>query len=611
MKKAFSYILLLFVSFPRAQDTFSGTLDTVYLRDIKKSFLPVDSVYIIDDSLYHTATSLNEILFLQAALPLREYGRGMVSGISVRGSSPAHVQVLWHGMPLNSPLSGQFDLNTVIPVFDKVELLKGGKAAFYGAGSMAGNIFLENTPEFRPRRHIKFSFTGGQTRLYQPSLTVHFSGKEYFFRFSYAYLHDENQYGIPGKDYPMHDARILTDNLNGDCAWKKKNLLFSMHFFRTFSDRYLPPVNTTKTDARLQMKSTNYALEAQFRSGRLQGQLTAGFQTGEYAYFIHRADHEPAGKGFSETFFFKTSFKQDISRHFSAFAEVEEKTVTGSTDNYPRKIQHNPVISAGGDYHRKAWTGKIMLRKNFNPQFCLNPVYTVMIRRNTGKRHAGLISFNTNQRLPAFNDLYWQPGGNPGLRPEKGSEWEVAHIFSGKFLYMKTTFFYKQTLDLIKWLPGPDGLWSPVNVDRVDARGLEWSWKIHTSFRRSTWQIRSEWVYQKVINRETGKQLIYTPAFNGFIHGEMHYGKFRAFYSFRYQDHYYIDPSHASIIYGHWLHSGGLGWRTACCEAEISIKNIFNRYYELMPGYPMPGREFRWKINIIINKNKHYEKTDF
>ena len=41
-------------------------------------------------------------------------------------------------------------------------------------------------------------------------------------------------------------------------------------------------------------------------------------------------------------------------------------------------------------------------------------------------------AYSTNYRLPTFNDLYWEPGGNPELKPEFSSSGEIGLDFQLK-----------------------------------------------------------------------------------------------------------------------------------------------------------------------------------
>src|SRR5882724_4602940 len=76
---------------------------TVYgLPDEK--FLHGSTISTVDSTLKARENSrhLGELLSLQLPIYFRNYGSGMISSISLRGTSPQHTAVLWNGVNINS-----------------------------------------------------------------------------------------------------------------------------------------------------------------------------------------------------------------------------------------------------------------------------------------------------------------------------------------------------------------------------------------------------------------------------------------------------------------------------------------------------------------------------
>jgi outer membrane cobalamin receptor len=81
---------------------------------------------------------------------------------------------------------------------------------------------------------------------------------------------------------------------------------------------------------------------------------------------------------------------------------------------------------------------------------------------------------------PSFNDLYWPADafaeGNPELEPETSWEAEAGLTLRAfDLLDATSTVFLARTDDLIIWLPGTGGIWSPENISRARRAGLETS----------------------------------------------------------------------------------------------------------------------------------------
>ena len=98
-----------------------------------------------------TSISLGESGSLQdiganSSLFFKNYGNGGLSTISLRGTSASHTNVLWNGIPVNSPTLGQSDYS-VFPSFliDNVTVLKGSTSSLFGSGSIGGTVVMDNS----------------------------------------------------------------------------------------------------------------------------------------------------------------------------------------------------------------------------------------------------------------------------------------------------------------------------------------------------------------------------------------------------------------------------------------------------------------------------------
>ncbi len=80
--------------------------------------------------------------------------------------------------------------------------------------------------------------------------------------------------------------------------------------------------------------------------------------------------------------------------------------------------------------------------------------------------------------VPTFNDLYWPSDpfarGNPDLEPQTSLGAEGGVRFTpGESLFLGAAGFLTRTEDLILWLPGDDGVWTPENNAESFSRGVE------------------------------------------------------------------------------------------------------------------------------------------
>lgn len=82
---------------------------------------------------------------------LRSFGYGGAIQLSLRGSRPAGVLVLLDGLPLNDPLTGAADLAALGSAsVGRAVLVRGASSARYGAGALGGALVLESASGAAP-----------------------------------------------------------------------------------------------------------------------------------------------------------------------------------------------------------------------------------------------------------------------------------------------------------------------------------------------------------------------------------------------------------------------------------------------------------------------------
>ncbi|RMG82995.1 MAG: TonB-dependent receptor, partial [Bacteroidetes bacterium] len=220
-------------------------------------------------------------------------------------------------------------------------------------------------------------------------------------------------------------------------------------------------------------------------------------------------------------------------------------------------------------------------------------------------------------RLPSLNDLYWTPGGNPELRPEAGWSEELGLTFrpfkkDGAPAF-STTFFNRLIKNQIIWLPGASGIWSPSNVGRVWSRGVENEVKgrVPAGGFFLDFSLRHDLVFSTNQTARFdqdatfGKQLIYVPKnrFSAYIELKMKW--LDIFLSQNYTSKVYTLADNSEALPGWARTDAGLGISFHKIPARLyfSVQNIWNKSYEVVRTYPMPGRHAALRFSIDFSKD--------
>ena len=276
------------------------------------------------------------------------------------------------------------------------------------------------------------------------------------------------------------------------------------------------------------------------------------------------------------------------------------------------------------------------------------------------------LSGSRNYRFPTLNDLYFLPGGNPNLRNEQGWTYDAGLSFAIGSKYVesqvgtrhavsennfitdkinsvssvgsvreknnsvgdKTPVFEYYTLtgsatwfdsyidDWIIWLPTTKGFFSPRNLKKVHACGIELQADLQLQFSKN-WRLslNGTFTWSPSINigepmtpadQSVGKQLPYVPEISANVVGRLSWRTWSFSYKWCHYSERFTMSSNDITLTGklpkYYMSNITLEKQISCSWAEWSLKgtinNLFNEEYLSVLGRPMPGINFQFFVGI-------------
>ncbi len=620
----FAVLLSAFVA--RAQrDSVVLKVVTVYGLPEEK-YLSGSRMVLLDSGLQAQQESrhLGELLAFQLPLYFRNYGNGMLSGISMRGTSPSHTAVLWNGININSFSLGQADFSILPAVaFDRVQVHVGGGSARFGSGAFGGSILLSSAHR-SSAPVVSVSQEAGSFGRCFTSLKTSIEAGRFYITSSFYRLQSENDFPIPGSDQRQSHAAFrqagFVQNLQYEWSSSRK---IKLDYWYHAADREIQPTvgNSGSTD---EQQDYNHRLIIayeqnarfgllKFSGGMVDDKIVFNGMQSEILRWIASASHQ-------------YSFKKQWN--FSLATEWNH--VIGRIPEYDGEpVEDRVDVSASVQKSFKKISGSVSIRKPFitavqTPALPYAGIDVVIFEKERTLLKVRM-NGSKNFRAPTMNDRYWQDAGRKDLNPETSYAAESGLEFlRGDKLKLHASGFYQDINEWIQWVPGQNGVFRPRNVKEVNIKGFETGIGAKFNAARFIFHGNAAYQFTRSVTRKTldpvqdvvGKQLIYTPVHTGSASFGSTFETWTSGIYAQYSGKRFTEAANSSVYaldpFVLFDFSVGKAWTfdRHVLDASATIKNIFDTSYMMFSGRAMPGRNYSLKIlyNLNPRKNEHSKK---
>ena len=637
------------------------------LREVGVQKTALDTLALRDN----VTMSMADVLSQSSTVFIKSYGRATLSTASFRGTAPSQTVVTWNGMRIDSPMLGMVDFST-IPSYlvDNALLYFGASSVALTGGGLGGAVALQSNvkpPAGFSMRYIQgissfrtfdeFLQLGYARGRWQATTRAALSTSANDFPYinyhkkDFTYDANGNITGLGGPPYPternrdggFRDLHIMQQIGYDSPALGQWNL--AAWYFG--SSRGLPMLSVSYRDTDLssdrQDENTLRATLGWDRSLR-RTHLSAGAgYTHTDLLYVYKGDQ---GGELREMI-----HSQSRVNTFSGYGNAEYTLspawlLTGGVTAYQHLVRSvdRAVVSADGqrqdtgyDQSRlelsalatarwKPIGGRWGLSAQLRGELCGRAASPPIIAGFAEYllSHRGNITLKTsatrNYRFPTLNDLYFQPGGNPNLKPEKGFSYDggVAAHLQKRWLDVsgEATGYDSYIDDWILWRGTSKGFWTPVNIARVHSYGAELKGRLTAKWGRQ-WQLDLDgnFTLSRAINLggavdandlSVGKQLVYIPKYSAAVSGRLGWRAWAFAYKFCHYGERYTDTGNDAgwnnTLPPYYMSDISLEKRFAPRWARITLKllvnNLFDEQYESVLRRPMAGRNYGFLVEI-------------
>ncbi len=597
-----------------------------------------------------------------AGITVRDYGgAGGMKTVSVHGAGARHTVVSYDGLALGDCQTGEIDLSRyTLDQLEGLSLDMGdGADIFQPARNMSGLALLRLHPygdqpsDSRP--HVRMQMAIGAWKLLSPSLNYRqrISEKVDVAAMG-AFTHAKNNY--PFRLYNINtytrERRVNSQMNDGNVAarlrWRptaRDTLSVSMAY--THNGRQLPGLvrlYTSEADEQLREQST--MLQARWHrwlsrkwqlsvSGRYQ-YLSTDYHNGipngtiSEAHYRQQEAYATAGLCYRPQRWLSLSYAADYIWN----------GLEGAMTGYRHPQRHTVLqqVAAKADWRRLLVTARMLATWSHEVRGAsfdgmetaddkarvsrLSPSFALSYRLLAESPLYVRASWKNIFRIPTFTERYQYHLGSEHLKPERVGQWSAGLMWhynnasdnnsrSAFSLTASADFFASRVTDKIVAIPYNMFVWRMVNLAQVDGRGIDATLQVTWSpAPQHTIGLSVNYSWQRIMNHTNvsspyyGYQIAYTPqhtycaslywknpwlsaAITNHVLGE------------RWASNEHMPSSHMDAFnetaVSLWR---TFRWQRMALTLRCSVVNIFNKQYEIVARYPMPGRS--WRAAVVM-----------
>ncbi len=585
--------------------------------------------------------NLADLLSKHTPIFVKTYGQGSLATVSFRGTGASHTAVEWNGININNPMLGQVDFSQLPVIFiDQIEILPGSSSLQNNSGALGGLINISSQPKFDKKTYgmIGSSFgsfntkqfyaqIGGGTKKWQNRIRIFQENSDN----NFEYFNNAN--GLWNYE-EQKNASYQKQGLLAETHYQTKKNLFSSSFWYHESDRNLPPIMSFQGMERIETQKdkdirVSFKWFTLFKKGN--SELNTGFSSGNLNYYL--AHQTPLGlfenqksSSKNKSFFLKYKleyqFLENLLLHWNSNVEQVDAHYFDDKKNQEFSPHRNTVGSSLTLFYslKKTISAYILVRNEIIDNI-LTPALPAIGLEFSNFIIKGLnlkTNLSSNYHQPSLNDLYWIPGGNPNLKPEKSNSADLELSFSNHknnlINYQLSTSLYASLVeDWILWQPSEYRYWTAQNMQEVFARGLETKAEIKSNFQKLNFVLLANYAHtitERVEEDENnkkklGNQLVYIPKNKANIFFSMLFYQYQLTYSYNYVGKRYTSANETDALhYIDWYNLHDLGvskkwnFHYFSPQIELKIKNVLNTDYQAILWRAMPKRSYSFTLKI-------------
>ncbi|MHB8843405.1 MAG: TonB-dependent receptor domain-containing protein [Nitrospirota bacterium] len=518
-------------------------------------------------------------------------GAGQTAAVFMRGGDSTHTQVMIDGVKIKSTTAGMFDFAGLTSEdIERIEIVKGPQSTLYGSEAMAGVINII-TKKGKGSLKTEVVFEAGSFGTRKPAASVSGGNDNMDYRISGSYLTTEGisaaadgsekdgyrnstVSGRIGVSPSEHFALELIGRYNRDRA--------DLDGFDFFTKRATDDLNYVQYGDHSMIAAKGKTYFGIWEQVLTVSTIRDAIRSRDPDTFYNNYDIVSGMDSIDWQNNIKFSDTYLLTVGLENRKEKGENTGNFSTDLHNRAVYLNArlkidegrlIVNAGlrDDDHDLS---------GFKSTYRTGILYTI---NDFSFKFKG--NYGTGFRAPSFNELFYPFYGDPSLKPEESTAWDLGFekgIAKDKIL-LSVTYFDQQYKNLIQTDPNT---FTAANIAQASIRGIETS----ISFKAAdSVTVKVGQTHLDTEDKETGKPLSRRPKDKFTLAAGYTSTKMSLLISYAFVGQRYDSSVGRNLSSYNLVGLSGNYSLSKWLAVFARIDNVFNTNYEEAGSYGTPG----------------------
>ncbi|MBQ2413778.1 MAG: TonB-dependent receptor [Rikenellaceae bacterium] len=596
-----------------------------------------------------------------SGIQIKDYGGiGGLKTVNIRSMGTQHVGVFYDGVQLGNAQNGQIDLGRFsMDNMEAISVYNGQKSNIFQSAkdfASAGALYMTTrrpTFDSTKRNNLRLSFKTGSFGTANPAaLWEHRFNENLDAQLSAEYLYTTGRYKFSYRKLNGYDTTEVRRNgdvnavrAEGGLFGRIKNGGWRAKIYFYNSERGYPGASVREEPGKFRHEDRQWDRNI-FAQGSLRrhfGKRYSLMVNAKYAYdFLHYLSdpREDVSTMYVDNHYHQQEAYLSLANEVrikdwwraSLSADAQFNTLTADLIDfaYPTRLTMLGSAATAIDFERfKMQASLLYTFIHDHTRYAgaaagdrdeWTPTVIVQYKPLRNEEWSLRAFYKRIFRMPTLNDLYYTFIGNKYLKPEYTTQYNVGAVYGRNFhrgivrrVEVQADTYFNQVEDKIIAMPTSNQFqWTMLNLGYVEILGVDASAQLQWKFGPVTVNTRLNYTYQEAQDRTDptsewyGGQIPYIPWHSGSVIVGGVWRDWDLNYSFiytgeRYESRANTPANHAQPWYTSDMSlSRNIRFKRSSLRVTIEVNNIFNQQYEVVQCYPMPGTNFKVKLNWTL-----------